>query len=155
MNKNQIGAMVLIAGILGYFIGVNFPLGKKIDNLPNQQGFKNQNENQLNNQGRTNSQRLGQRSGGANNASGLRPVNGEIIAVDDKSITVKLQNDTSKIILLDSKSSINKTATATVADLKIGEKIAAFGTENSDGSLTAQNVQLNPALKEGVNKELK
>jgi hypothetical protein len=83
----------------------------------------------------------GQRSGqtGAN-----RPVNGDIISNDEKSITVKLQDGSSKIILVTSTTSINKAAAATIADLKVGEKVAVFGQTNADGSMTAQNVQLNP-----------
>lgn len=75
---------------------------------------------------------------------GLRPVSGEIIGQDDKSITVKLQDGSSKIVLLSNTTTISKSADATKADLKVGEKVATFGTENSDGSITAQNVQINP-----------
>jgi hypothetical protein len=74
-------------------------------------------------------------------------VNGEIIAADEKSITVKLQDGSSKIVLLSDKTEINKTASTTKEDLKVGEKVAAFGTENSDGSVTAQSVQLNPRFR--------
>lgn len=41
----------------------------------------------------------------------------------------------------------NKSDAAAIADVKVGEKVAAFGTENSDGSITAQSVQLNPAMR--------
>ena len=75
---------------------------------------------------------------------GFRPVSGEIISGDEKSITVKLQDGSSKIILLTDKTEINKASEATKDDLKTGEKVAVFGTENSDGSVTAQNIQLNP-----------
>ena len=78
------------------------------------------------------------------NRNGFRPVNGEIIASDDKSITVKLQDSSSKIVILESNTSINKSDSASKVDLKTGEKVAVFGTENSDGSVTAQNIQLNP-----------
>lgn len=81
-------------------------------------------------------------------AQGFRPVNGEIISADDKSITVKLQDGSSKIVLLSDSATISKSADATKADLKVGEKVAAFGTENSDGSVTAQNIQLNPILRD-------
>lgn len=75
---------------------------------------------------------------------GLRPISGEIISADDKSITVKLQDNSSKIVLLSDKTTINKTGEATKEDLKTGVAIAAFGIQNSDGSITAQNIQLNP-----------
>lgn len=75
---------------------------------------------------------------------GFRPVNGEIISSDDKSITVKLSGGSSKIVLLSDKTAINKGVEATKGDLKNGERVAVFGQENSDGSVTAQNIQLNP-----------
>lgn len=71
------------------------------------------------------------------------------LASDDKSITVKLQDGSSKIILITDKTVINKAAEATKDDLKGGEKVAVFGEINSDGSVTAQNIQLNPILRAG------
>lgn len=78
---------------------------------------------------------------------GFRPVNGEIISADDKSITVKLPDNSSKIVLLTDTTIINKSAEGAKEDLKTGEKVALFGTENSDGTVTAQNIQLNPAFR--------
>ena len=74
-------------------------------------------------------------------------ITGEITSSDDKSITVKTQDGSSKIIILSSKTSINKASEAATSDLKVGEKVAAFGTTNSDGSVTAQNIQLNPIVR--------
>ena len=79
--------------------------------------------------------------------AGFRPVNGEIIGADEESITVKLSDGSSKIVLLSDKTEINKAATATKEDLKVGEKVSVFGTDNSDGSVTAQNIQLNPLFR--------
>jgi len=86
---------------------------------------------------------------GTNNRGGFRPVNGEIIGSDDKSITVKLQDGSSKIVLLSDKTEINKAETVDKSQLKTGEKVAVFGTENSDGSVTATNIQLNPVVRIG------
>jgi len=83
----------------------------------------------------------------AQRGQGFRPVNGEIISQDDKSITVKLQDGSSKIVLLTDTTAINKSAEGSKSDLKPGEKVAVFGQENSDGSVTAQNIQLNPQLR--------
>ena len=81
---------------------------------------------------------------GPRGTMGFRPVSGEIIGSDDKSITVKLPDGSSKIILLAEKTEINKADKANRDELKVGEKVAVFGTENADGSITAQNIQLNP-----------
>lgn len=80
---------------------------------------------------------------------GFRPVAGEIISADDKSITVKLQDDSSKIILINTKTVINKAQIVDKSELKVGEKVSVFGSENTDGSVTAQNVQLNPIERMG------
>lgn len=97
---------------------------------------------------------IGQRSfgagaggrGGQGQFRGNRPVAGDIIKSDTTSITVKLQDGSSKIVLVSDKTQINKASAATRADLNVGEKVAVFGQENPDGSVTAQNVQLNPTL---------
>ena len=73
---------------------------------------------------------------------GARAVRGEIIASDDKSITVKLSDGSSKIVLLSDSASINKAAQGSKEDLKTGEQVIIFGKENSDGSVTAQSIQL-------------
>lgn len=86
---------------------------------------------------------FGNRSGG----NGFRPVVGEIIGQDPSSITVKLMDGSSKIVLFSDKTIINKSATGSVADLKTGQQVAAFGIQNQDGSLTAQNIQLNPQMR--------
>ncbi|MFH0864076.1 MAG: DUF5666 domain-containing protein [Candidatus Gottesmanbacteria bacterium] len=74
---------------------------------------------------------------------------GQIIDVSDNNLTVKLPDGSSKIIILSDDSTISKSATGSRSDLKSGETVAVFGTSNSDGSLTAQNVQLNPEMRGG------
>lgn len=81
-----------------------------------------------------------------NSPQGFRPVNGEIIENSESSITVKLPDGSSKIVLISEKTTINKAREGSKADLKNGEKVMVFGQENPDGSITAQNIQLNPNL---------
>jgi hypothetical protein len=69
---------------------------------------------------------------------------GDIISRDDKSITVKLTDGSSKIILLSTTATVGKLDTIPATDLKVGDKVGVFGTTNTDGSITAQNIQLNP-----------
>jgi hypothetical protein len=81
----------------------------------------------------------GRRNGGA--------VMGEILNTDANSMTVKLPDGSSKIVVLSKSTAINKSANGTKEDLKTGERVAVFGTANSDGSVTAQNIQLNPQMR--------
>jgi hypothetical protein len=67
--------------------------------------------------------------------------------MDDKSITVKEQDASTKIIILSDTTTFSKSADGSKGDLKTGITVAAFGTPNSDGSVTAQNVQINPMLR--------
>ena len=87
---------------------------------------------------------------GGNNGTGrlgLRPVSGQITAADDKSITVKLTDGSSKIVLLSSSTVYLKSSTGSKSDLKTGDRVAVFGNDNSDGSVTAQNIQINPPAR--------
>ncbi len=72
---------------------------------------------------------------------------GQIIEVSDNSVTIKMADGSSKIILLSDKTTISQTTAGSKTDLKTGETVAVFGTSNSDGSITAQNVQLNPQFR--------
>lgn len=77
----------------------------------------------------------------------FRPVVGEVLTVEDKSITVKLADGSSKIIFISEKTQINKIESVENTDIVVGAKVNIFGVENSDGSMTAENVQLNSLMR--------
>jgi len=88
----------------------------------------------------------GQFPGGTNgNRQGFRPVSGQIIDIGNNTFTVKLSDGSSKIVILSDKTEINKADTAGKDELKTGVNVAVFGATNSDGSVTATNIQLNPS----------
>lgn len=123
MNKNLI-IPVLIAVLMG---GVGFYGGMKYQ------------------QSKVPVRQFGQGQGqGQNRVRMGGQVTGEILAMDDKSVTVKLADGSSKIILLSSTTTFSATAAGAKSDLKVGVRVAVFGTTNSDGSVTATNVQINP-----------
>lgn len=75
---------------------------------------------------------------------GFRPTAGQIVTIDATSMTVKLADGSTKIVLLNDKTLINKATSGAKSDLIKDIQVAVFGTENSDGSVTAQSIQLNP-----------
>lgn len=134
-NLNLIlGVLIIIAGAGGFWGGMKYQQSK-------QPAFFRQFT------GQTGGNQQGARNGVNGNRLGFRPVNGEISGVDDKSVTVKLQDGSSKIVILSEKTLINKADEAQKEDLKVGTTIMVIGQENSDGSVTAQNIQLNPVLR--------
>lgn len=125
---------IIVAAGAGFFGGMKYQQSQR----PNFQALRN-------GIGRTGA--AGQ-FGGRGGTNGFRPINGDIISADNNSITVKLADGTSRIIILTDKVMINKAETATIADLKVGTKVAVFGQTNSDNTITAQNIQLNPIQRE-------
>jgi hypothetical protein len=91
-------------------------------------------------------------AGGFPRGSGTRGGNGggvvgQILSADNNTLTVKLQDGSSKIVVLPENVMINKMAPAAKTDLTTGTNVAIFGSTNSDGSVTAQNVQVNPMFR--------
>src|SRR3989338_8524099 len=70
---------------------------------------------------------------------------GEIISKDASSITIKMQDGSTKIVLVGSSIEITKSAAGSVEDLATGINVTVVGTANSDGSVTAESVQIRPA----------
>lgn len=126
-----IAVLLLIVGTGGFYAGMKYQQNQKSRSFGQQ--FTNQRSNGTGNQTRT-------RTGG-------RPIVGEILSLDDKSITVELQDGSSKIVLLPESVTVSKTDSGSKADLKNGVNVGIFGTDNQDGSITAQNVQINPAFR--------
>ena len=91
----------------------------------------------------------GARGFGGGNFQGSRPITGQIVSVSDNTMTVKLSDGSTKIVILSTSTSINKADKGSISDLKVGDTVATFGSANSDGSITAQNVQLNPMIRMG------
>jgi hypothetical protein len=135
-NSKTIFVTIAIAVLVGagaFFAGMKYQQSK-------QPSFGRNGNFTANGQGANGQTRGGGRMGGGQ-------VMGDILSADATSITVKLQDGSSKIVLFNDKTTVNKATEATTADLKTGEKVAVFGQTNTDGSVTATNIQLNPILR--------
>jgi len=92
----------------------------------------------------------GGRSGGVGmrNGGGIGGgiVSGEVLSVDATSMTVKLRDGGSKIVLLSPTSKVEKTVDGAIVDVVVGKSVMVTGTTNPDGSVTASSVQLRPTF---------
>ncbi len=91
---------------------------------------------------RTGSQGMQQGTGVGTGIGFGRPTSGEVIAMDEKSITVKSEDGSTKIVLFSDQTTVNKTEVGAKTDLKAGDQIMVIGSQNQDGSLTAQVINL-------------
>lgn len=142
MNKTIITVIIVVlVGTGSFYGGMKYGENKASSNAgPGFGQLQNLTPEQRQQRMQQFQQNGGQRRGGANFAGG------EIISRDDKSITVKLQDGGSKIIFYSSSTTIGKMAMSTPNDLSIGENVMANGTANSDGSITAQQIQIRPNI---------
>ena len=76
--------------------------------------------------------------------------NGNIIAKDEKSITVKDRSGSSKIVYIAGSTTVGKTAAGSVSDLAVGESVMVTGTASPDGSVAAESIQIRPAAPQSA-----
>lgn len=74
-------------------------------------------------------------------------VRGEVTSVNGTTMTVKLADGSSKIVILGGSTTVGKTTTGTTADVAVGQTVAATGTTNGDGSVTATTIEINPLTR--------
>jgi len=84
--------------------------------------------------------------GGAN-AGGFAM--GKIISEDAQSVTLQLASGSSDVVFYSPSTRISKTSFGTANDLVTGTMIVVGGTPNSDGSLTAQTIQVGGGMTFG------
>lgn len=131
MAKNSLITTIIIAvvvGVLGFFGGRQYQKGKS----------GNFNRGQFQN----GAARLSGIPGRNGVFQGGRPVSGEIVSVEEKTITVKTQDGSSKIVIYSDSTKVNKTSESSKEDLKTGEQIMVIGTESTDGTVTAQSISI-------------
>lgn len=126
----------VVVGALAFFGGMKYAQSQRV-NFRNGAG--------ANFMMGANGQRAGANGGqgGQRGNMAFRPVIGEVISTDNNSITVKLDDGSTKIVLLSDTTPINKTDPGVKSDLVVGTRVGVFGTE-SNGTITAQNIQINP-----------
>lgn len=141
--KKQIPVLLLIAVIFaggGFFGGMQYQKSKTVQNIRQQFGNSQfqRGSGSVNISGQP--RQIGNRIGG-------RAIAGEILSQDDKSITVKMNDGSTKIVFLSDTTTISMATEGAKEDLKINTPVMVFGSENSDGSITATNIQLNPNME--------
>lgn len=96
---------------------------------------------------------FGQMRDGAVGQAMRRPVGGdnlgavgEVLAKDATGFTIKLRDGGSKNIFTTSSTRVSKMADGSMNDLETGTNVTVLGTTSADGSLTATQVQVRPAM---------
>jgi hypothetical protein len=128
-----IAVLSLAVGFGGGYFFKNYQVGKMRPNFGNL--IQNQPGNQI-----LDRQRNGQ--GPQTGFGGM--VVGEVISQDEKSITVKVQDGGTKIVILGDSTTYTESQTVEKSEIGVGNQVRVLGSANSDGSVTARNVQINP-----------
>lgn len=137
-NKMAVAAIaaLVVGGAGGFFGGVKYEQAK----AQNQRGVF--------------MQRFSGGQGGGNMmfSGGMRRVQsggfvtGQVLSKDDKSVTIKSMDGGSKIVYYGQSTQISKPAPVQASDLNVGDNVLVAGSAGTDGSITAQTIQIRPPM---------
>jgi hypothetical protein len=140
MNKKTIisvAAAIITSGGLGFITGSNLDK-KESSNVRKEQigDFQNM---------RGTGQVGSAIPGGKGMGGGM--VSGEVLSIDGQSITIKIQNGGSKIVLVPDDVKVTKSVSTDRSDIKQGENITVIGKANGNDSISAESIQIRPLAK--------
>lgn len=136
-NKNiTIGIISVVLIIAAFFVGKSYGASHAAATAPTTGGGFN---------------RTGM-TGGAGGGRGGGTM-GQVVSMDVTSITVSTPGGGSKIILYSPTTTVAKSTQGTIKDITVGSIITANGPANTDGSITANAIQIRPtgSLMPGAN----
>jgi uncharacterized protein YneF (UPF0154 family) len=135
MKKNLFVFLLLLVIVLvgGFFGGIKYGESQALKNLTPEKMREvfQQRGGQFFAQNQSQRQRAGQNF-----------LSGQVISKDEKSLTVKLPDGSTKIIFLSQSTQVLKSAEGSIDDVQVGKEILVAGNQNTDGSLTARTIQV-------------
>jgi uncharacterized protein YneF (UPF0154 family) len=135
MKKNLILILIalIIVGVGGFFGGMKYGQSQALKNLTPEKM-------------REIFQQRGEAVQALRVRTGQNFLSGQVISKDEKSLTIKLADGSTKIVFLSQSTQISKATEGSIEDIEIGKEILVTGTQNEDGSLTARTIQISPRL---------
>jgi len=133
MKSNHVAIMAVVILVIAVVCGgVGYKVGDKMSQVKRMAQFAGMRQ-----QGGQ-----GKMGGGQMMGQGRRHTEGEILSVDDKGVTVKLVDGSSKIVLFSDKTTFATSSTIDKSKVVVGGKVDIVGDPNTDGSVSAASVQL-------------
>lgn len=144
-SKLVIGGIVVLSLVAGFFGGIYYQKNQSVSNI----GMTRAGRNNAFNQDRGAGMGMNNRPG-SDMRGGV--ISGEISAKDEGGMTIKMADGSSKIILINNDTKYTISSEADSTKVVVGEKVAVFGESNSDGSVTASSIELNPVMRGQITK---
>jgi len=135
MKKNLILILIalIVVGIGGFFGGMKYGQSQALKNLtPEKMREIFQQRGQTFQRGEI-PQRQRERVGF---------LSGQVISKDEKSLTIKLPDGSTKIVFVAESTQILKSVEGNIEDIEIGKQVLVSGEQTTEGYLTAKTIQI-------------
>ncbi len=88
---------------------------------------------------------------GLKRTDGASMISGEVIKIDDSSLTIKGSDNNSKVVYFSDNTVVNQMATSSINTITAGQQVTVSGQEDTSGFITATSIQVRDgAIGEGM-----